>query len=118
MLGLAGVADNFVEVLVGPQWTSCVPMLQLLCFSMMLYPLHAINLNMLQVQGRSDLFLKLEIIKKIIAIGPLILGIFISIEWMLISNIFIGVFSYYLNALYSGILVNYSFKVGCPICCT
>ena len=77
---------------------------------MMLYPLHSLNLNMLQVQGRSDLFLKLEIIKKIIAIGPLLLGIFVNIYWMLSGSVVTGFIAYYLNAYYSGPFLNYSIK--------
>lgn len=110
MLGLAGIANNFIYVLIGEKWMNCVPLLQILCFQMMLFPLHAINLNMLQVQGRSDLFLKLEIVKKIVAIIPLMLGIFISIYWMLITSVFTGIFAYYLNAYYSGPFLNYSIK--------
>ena len=75
---------------------------------MMLYPLHAINLNMLQVQGRSDLFLKLEVVKKIIAIGPLLLGIFFDIYLMLWGSVFTGFIAYYLNAYYSGRFLNYN----------
>ena len=75
---------------------------------MALYPLHAINLNMLQVQGRSDLFLKLEIIKKCVAVVPLLLGIFIDIYWMLIGSVIVGWFAYYLNAYYSGPYLDYS----------
>ena len=110
MMGLAGVANNFIYCLIGEKWMGCVPMLQVLCFEMMLFPLHAINLNMLQVQGRSDLFLKLEIIKKIIATFPLLLGIFVGIYWMLISSVLVGFFTYYLNAYYSGPFLNYSIK--------
>ena len=65
---------------------------------------------MLQVQGRSDLFLKLEIIKKIIAIGPLLLGIFVNIYWMLGGSVVTGCIAYYLNAYYSGPFLNYSIK--------
>ena len=65
---------------------------------------------MLQVQGRSDLFLRLEIIKKIIAIGPLLLGIFVDIYWMLGGSVLIGFISYYLNAYYSGPFLDYSIK--------
>lgn len=108
MLGLAAVAEPMILVLVGEQWLPCVPFLQILCFSMMLYPLHSLNLNMLQVQGRSDLFLRLEIIKKVIAIGPIILGICIDIYWMLIGSVFVGLISYYLNAYYSGPFLKYS----------
>ena len=108
MFGLAGCAKEFIYVLIGEQWQPCVPYLQILCFSMALYPLHAINLNMLQVQGRSDLFLRLEIIKKCIAIIPLLLGIFIDIYWMLLGSVVVGWFAYYLNAYYSGPYLSYS----------
>lgn len=110
MMGLAGVANNFIYCLIGEKWMACVPMLQILCFQMMLFPLHAINLNMLQVQGRSDLFLKLEVIKKIVAVGPLLLGIFVGIYWMLLGSVLTGFFAYYLNAYYSGPYLNYSIK--------
>lgn len=110
MMGLAGMAYNFIYCLIGDQWMKCVPMLQILCFQMMLFPLHAINLNMLQVQGRSDLFLKLEIVKKIVAIGPLLLGLFVGIYWMLLGSVLTGFFAYYLNAYYSGPYLDYSIK--------
>ena len=108
MLGLAAIAEPMVLTLIGPQWLPSVPFLQILCFQMMLFPLHAINLNMLQVQGRSDLFLKLEIIKKVISAGPLLLGIFVNIYWMLIGSVVTGLISYYLNAFYSGRFLSYT----------
>lgn len=110
MLGLAAVAKPMVLVLIGEKWLPCVVLLQILCFSIMLYPLHAINLNMLQVQGRSDLFLKLEIAKKAIAVGPVLLGIFINIYWMLCGSVVTGFIAYYLNAYYSGKFLNYSIR--------
>lgn len=110
MLGLAGCAKSIIQVLVGDQWLPAVPFLQIICFQMMLYPLHSLNLNMLQVEGRSDLFLRLEIIKKIIAVGPILLGIFGSIYWMLVGSVFTGFIAYYLNAYYSGPAIGYSIK--------
>lgn len=110
MLGLAAVAKPLILSLIGEQWLPCVPFLQIICLQMMLYPLHSLNLNMLQVQGRSDLFLRLEIIKKIIAIGPLLLGIFVDIYWMLGGSVVTGFIAYYLNAYYSGPFLNYSIK--------
>lgn len=107
MLGLAAIAQPMVLTLIGEKWLPSVPMLQIICFSLMLYPLHALNLNMLQVEGRSDLFLKLEIIKKIIAVGPILVGIFISIYWMLAASVVTGWFAYYLNAYYSGPFLKY-----------
>lgn len=108
MLGLAAIAEPMIVTLIGNQWLPAIPLLQIICFQMMLYPLHAINLNMLQVQGRSDLFLKLEIIKKIIAVGPLLMGIFLNIYWMLLGSVITGFISFYLNAFYSGRFFNYS----------
>ena len=73
----------------------------------MLYPLHAINLNILQVKGRSDLFLKLEIIKKTIAIGPIVIGILYGIEYMLWGSVVTSFVAYFLNSYYSAYLINY-----------
>lgn len=108
MLGLAAIAKPMIFVLIGDQWLIAAKFLPIICFQMMFYPLHAINLNMLQVQGRSDLFLRLEIVKKIIAVIPLLLGIFIDIYWMLWGSVFTGIFAFYLNSYYSGKLLNYS----------
>ena len=110
MLGIAACARPMIYVLIGDQWLGCVPMLQIICSYGMLYPLHALNLNMLQVQGRSDLFLKLEIIKKIIALGPLLLGVFVDIYLMLAGTFVTSLVAYYLNAYYSGPFLNYSIK--------
>ena len=110
MIGMAACAKPMVFCLIGEKWFGCVTFLQMICFSGMLYPLHAINLNMLQVQGRSDLFLKLEIIKKIIAVGPLLLGVFVSIYWMVGGSVITSFIAYYLNAYYSGPFLNYSIK--------
>lgn len=107
MLGLSVVAKPLILTLIGEPWLPCVPLLQLMCLRMMLYPLHSLNLNMLQVQGRSDLFLKLEIIKNIVSIGPLLLGIFVSIYWMLAGSVITSVFNYFLNAYYSGPFLKY-----------
>ena len=110
MLGMAACAESMIYVLIGEQWMKCISMLQIICLYSMFYPLHALNLNMLEVQGRGDLFLKLEIIKKIIAIIPLLLGIFVDIYLMLIGSLVISLISYYLNAYYSGPFLNYSIK--------
>ena len=74
----------------------------------MLYPLHAINLNILKVKGRSDVFLKLEVIKKVLAIFPILVGVYLGIEMMLWGSVIISVISYFLNAYYSASLINYS----------
>ena len=63
---------------------------------------------MLQVQGRSDIFLYLEIIKKFLSIGPLCLGIFVGIYWMLVGSIITGIIAYFLNSYYTGKKLGYS----------
>lgn len=110
MLGLAAVAKPLIIILIGEKWLLAVGFLQIICFRGMLYPLHAINLNILQVIGRSDLFLKLEIIKKIIAVGPLVLGVLFSIEYMLWGSVCTSFIAYFLNSYYSANLINYPAK--------
>ncbi len=108
MISLGAVAEPFIYCLIGPKWHEAATYLPLICILLSLYPLHAINLNMLQVQGRSDIFLELEIIKKIIGVGPLCVGIFIDIYWMLIASVFTGFISFFLNTYYTGKKLNYT----------
>ena len=108
MFGLAAIAKPLIVILIGEKWLMAVPFLQIICFSEMLYPLHAINLNILQVRGYSGLFLKLEIVKKIIAVIPIMIGIFWGINYMLWGAVCISLVSYILNSYYSGRLIDYS----------
>lgn len=108
MISMAGVAEPFIYCLIGVQWHEAATYLPLICISMSTYPLQAINLNMLQVQGRSDIFLYLEIAKKFISVIPLGLGVFVSIYWMLIGSIFTGIISFFLNSYYTGRDLHYS----------
>ena len=108
MFFLGAVSEPLLYCLIGPKWYEASTYLPLICINSSLYPLHAINLNMLQVQGRSDLFLGLEIVKKIIAVGPLCVGIFIGIMPMLYTSLLTGFIAYLLNAYYSGKLLGYS----------
>ena len=108
MLSLAAIAEPLVITLIGEQWLPSVVYLQLLSFVGMLYPLHAINLNMLKVQGRSDLFLRLEIIKKMMAIPVIIIGITLGIKFMILGMIANSIIAYFLNSYYSGRFLSYS----------
>ncbi|MDL2262550.1 lipopolysaccharide biosynthesis protein [Bacteroidales bacterium OttesenSCG-928-I21] len=110
MLGLFAISKPLILVLIGEKWLLASEYLQIICFAGMLYPLHAINLNMLQVKGRSDLFLKLEIIKKCLAVIPICLGVFLGIKFMLWGSVFNSFVAYFLNSHYSGKLTNYSTK--------
>ena len=104
---LGAVSEPLLYCLIGPKWNEAASFLPLICILMSFYPLHAINLNMLQVLGRSDIFLYLEIIKKIIGVFPLLVGIFIGIYWMLASSILTSFLCLYLNSWYTGKTLNY-----------
>ena len=108
MISLGAISEPLIYSLIGSKWDMAANFLPLICISMSLYPLHAINLNMLKVQGRSDLFLKLEIVKKMIAIGPICLGVFVGIYWMIAGSIITGIIAFFLNSHYSGRLIGYS----------
>lgn len=107
MLGMAAVAKPMIVILIGKKWLPAVTYLQIMCFAGMLYPLQAINLNILQVKGRSDLFLKLEIIKKAIAVFPILLGIFLGIEYLLWGSVITSFIAFFLNSRYAEPLINY-----------
>ena len=108
MFALGAISEPLLYCLIGPKWQEAATFLPLICISGSFYPLQAINLNMLQVQGRSDLFLGLEIIKKIISVLPLCVGIFVGIIPMLYLNIATSIINYFLNSFYSGKLIGYS----------
>jgi len=110
MMGMAAIAKPLVLVLIGEQWIPSIIYLQMLCFVGMLYPLHALNLNILNVKGRSDLFLKLEIIKKVLAVPIIIIGIFLGIKIMIVGIMVNSLIAYYMNSYWSGKLINYSVK--------
>jgi Membrane protein involved in the export of O-antigen and teichoic acid len=110
MMGMAAVAEPMVITLIGEQWRPCVIYLQLLCFVGMMYPLHALNLNMLNVQGRSDLFLKLEIIKKVLAVPVIVIGVMFGIKAMIVGMIVNTQIAYFLNSYWSGRFIDYSMK--------
>jgi len=108
LITMGAVAEPLIYCLIGPKWHEAATYMPLICISMSLYPLHAINLNMLQVQGRTDIYLYLEIIKKVISVFPLCLGIFVNIYWMLIGSILAGVICFFLNTYYTGKKLGYS----------
>ncbi len=73
MLGLCACAESIVKVLLTAKWLPCVPYLRIFCITYAFYPIHTANLNAIMAMGRSDIFLKLEIIKKTIGFGLLVI---------------------------------------------
>lgn len=111
MIGLAAVANPFVELILTEKWLPTAPLLTIICFSMMWYPIHALNLNLLQVKGRSNLFLRLEIIKKLIGVTILIITIPLGLVWMCIGSIVSSIICLIVNTHYTGTLINVGFFV-------
>ena len=109
MISLGAVSEPLIYTLIGTKWHEAATYLPFICVSMSLYPLHAINLNILQVLGRSDIFLYLEIIKKVVGLIPIVIGIFYGIYYMLLISIFTGIIGLYLNTWYTGKALNYNF---------
>ncbi|RZK14555.1 MAG: lipopolysaccharide biosynthesis protein, partial [Flavobacterium sp.] len=102
------VAEPVFTVVLTEKWLPAVPYFQILCIAGILYPLHAYNLNILQVKGRSDLFLKLEVAKKLFIVGGLALSIQFGIYGLLYFQVVSSVVSFFINTFYSGKLLNYS----------
>lgn len=109
MCGLAGVAYPLIELVLGEKWLFVATLIVPLCFSGMWYPIHAINLNLLQVKGRSDLFLRLEIIKKVIGVAVLACSIPFGLKFMCYSGIVTSIIALVINTYYTGKLINVGF---------
>ena len=107
MIGLAIVAKPLVLVLLTEKWLPCVPYLQLLCAGGMLYTLHVINLNVLIAQGRSDIFFRLEILKKIVTVITIVVTYRWGIIAMIYGQIAASCLCYFLNAYYTGKMLGY-----------
>lgn len=109
MMLLAALAHPLIIIMITKKWEDCTILLQIICFALMWYPIHAINLNLLQVKGRTDYFLKLEIIKKfygiIILVATLPFGLIVFCMGRVISSI-VGLI---VNTYYTGILIKCGF---------
>ena len=108
MFMVGAIAEPLLYCMIGPKWYEAATYLPLICISMSLYPLHAINLNMIKVKGRSDIFLILEIIKKCMALIPLTIGALVGIRWMLVTSICTGIIAYFMNSFYAGKSLGYT----------
>ena len=107
MIGMAIVAKPLVLLLLTDKWAPCIPYLQLLCVVGMLYPLHVINLNVLLAQGRSDLFFRLEILKKILIVIAIAVTYRCGIIAMIYGQIVTSCLAYLLNSYYTGKMLDY-----------
>ena len=106
MMILAGLARPLIITMITAKWEACIILLQLLCFSLMWYPIHSINLNLLQVKGRTDLFFRLEVIKKIIGLSILVVTLPLGLVVFCIGGIISSLVCLAVNTYYTGKLIN------------
>lgn len=109
LLGLCGVAKPLIYFLITEKWAPCIIILQILCFAFLWDGIIRINLNLLYVTGRSDLVLKLEVIKKSVAFTILIISIFFGIIGMCVGRVVYALAAFYMNTYYTKKILNYGF---------
>ena len=108
MVGLAVVAEPLVKLLLTEKWLSCVPFLQAWCIIYAFMPIHVTNLQVYNALGRSDIFLGLEVFKKIVGVIVLIVTIPFGLEWMIFARILTSVLFTFINALPNTKVLHYS----------
>lgn len=106
MFGMAVLARPLVIVLVTDKWEACIPYLQVLCFAVILNPIHSLNYNLLQTKGRADLRLRVEIVQKILCIIMLIVAVPFGIMAMCIGSVAVAFLSLVINTYYTGKLIH------------
>ena len=110
MMLLSALARPLVITLITAKWEDCIILLQLLCFSMMWYPVHALNINILTVCGRTDLFLRLEVIKKIWGLVVMGCSLPFGLIAFCVAGIVSSIVSVYINTWYTGKYYGFGFK--------
>ena len=109
MIGLAFCAKPIVQIVLTDKWLPCVPYLQIFCISYLFWPIHTANLNAIKAMGRSDLFLKLEVIKKFMGMILLLITMNISVMAMAYSLLISGLISQVINSWPNRYLLKYSY---------
>lgn len=109
MAGLAVCAEPLVRWLMTEKWLPCVPYMQVFCVIYALYPLHTANLNAIKAMGRSDVFLKLEIAKKLLETGILLVTVRLGVFYMALGQLCLGLIAQLLNAWPNRKLLDYAY---------
>ena len=97
MLMFAAVSKPLILTLIGEKWVACVPFIMLLALGWMIDPIISVNLNMLYIKGRSDIVLHLEFIKKIIAIGIVIVSVQFGVIWLCVGRVIYSYIAFGIN---------------------
>ncbi len=109
MLGLAVTAPSLIGVILTDKWLPCIPYLRIFCITYIFYPIHTANLNAVKAMGRSDLFLKLEIIKKIVGLAALLSTMWFGVMAMAYSLLFTSLTSQIINSWPNKKLLGYDY---------
>lgn len=125
MIGFAAIAPEFIHLTLGDEWLAAVPVLVALCFARAITPISAVNMNILNAIGRSDLFLKIDLSKLPLTLGALFIALPYGINglaWAMVCTSFIA---FFINAYYPGKLfgfggikqmkVGYKYIVACVV---
>jgi O-antigen/teichoic acid export membrane protein len=110
MVGLAVIAEPLVVFLLTEKWLPAVPFLQMFCASYALWPIHTANLQAINAMGRSDVYLKLEIIKKMIGLVILAISLPFGVYYLALGEIISGIFASFINAQPNKKLLGYGYK--------
>lgn len=118
MIGLMIIATPLIKILLTDKWLPCVPYLRIFCLSYALWPIHTANLQAINAVGRSDIFLKLEIIKKILGVSILIVSMNYGMYAIAVGVLITGILSSFINGQPNKIILNYGYleqiKDICP----
>ncbi len=109
LMGLAFCSKQVVTLLLTEKWLGCVPFMAIFCITSVFWPIHTANLNAIKAMGRSDIFLKLEIIKKIVGVFAILITFRISVMAMAYSELFVCLLSQIINSWPNKKLMNYSY---------
>lgn len=110
MVTLVVLAHPFYHFFYGDKWMEAAPYFQILCVCGILFPINTYNVNLLQVTGRGDLHLRLDVVRKIIGVLALAVGLFFGIYGLLWSMAITQAIYLFVNSYYSGKLINYTLR--------
>lgn len=108
MLGFAAIATPLFNIILGEEWVKAIPFFRILCLSAIFYPVHAFNVNIFKVVGRSDLFLKTVVIKKVLVFASVLISINFGIYALIWSTLINNVLALFINVYFNRNLMEYS----------
>ncbi|NBI70811.1 lipopolysaccharide biosynthesis protein [Clostridiaceae bacterium] len=109
MIGLMAVSKECILILFGETWLPCVPLMRIICLEFVFYPIHTANLQAINSVGRSDIYLRLEVLKKIFGLTILFASIQYGIYGIVTGSVLISIGSAFMNAYPNQAILNYSY---------